>query len=377
MPVRVVTRRDERRLVVDIHYRDPNGTYVRYRHDAEVQTLQAARAEDRRRLGLIATTGSPDGILPVGGAAGAIPPEPKSGERVSTAPLFKEVAKEYLAAFATSNLKPSTRRSYKAALDSFLLSELGDEPIDEITAPLVRQLDAQLVGTGVAPSTRRNHQIVLRSILCRYAVEQGYFTEPPRFPSLPKVGEKVATALTVEEVHNLLAACANPEQRRALMLAAYTGLRAGEIRALRWKDVDLRTGTLTVRLSKCRGELSTPKSGNERLIPLVPELRAELARSKVREKEDYVTRSSKGEPWGEFSLRKAFLGARARAGLSDEWRLHDLRHFFVTTLFRSGAPAPVVQRLAGHSDLKTTQRYAHASRVDLHDAVARLAVTVR
>ena len=58
MPVRVVTRRDERRLIVDIRYRNPDGTRARYRHDAEVQTLSAARAEDRRRLGLLATTGS-------------------------------------------------------------------------------------------------------------------------------------------------------------------------------------------------------------------------------------------------------------------------------------------------------------------------------
>jgi integrase len=377
MTVRTVTRRGQRRLVVDICYRNSDGTLARYRHDAEVQTLQAARAEERRRLGLLATTGSPYGTLP-----GDSPPvvdeadEPDATAPL-TAPLFRDVAKEYMAAYATSHLKPSTRASYKVTLDGFLLHEIGDEPITEITPTKVRELDAKLIEANAKPSTRRNHQIVLRSILCKFAIEKGHLAEAPAFPPLPKVGRKVGNALTLDEVTRLLDACTCRAQRRALALAAYAGLRAGEIRALRWKDIDLKAGTLTVRFNKCRGVVSTPKSGHERLIPLVDALRRELAGDGSKpEPAALVSRNALGKPWGEFTLRATFKRVCKRAGLSG-WRFHDLRHFFVTALFRAGVPAPTVQALAGHADLSTTQRYAHTSRADLRAAMDRLGDAVR
>jgi integrase len=372
MAVRVVTRRGERRLVVDIYYRNPDGSRARYRQDAEVQTLQAARAEERRRLALLATTGSPYGFLSEDGKVVARDEQAPAGE---AKPLFREVVKEYLAAFATSQLKPSTQVSYKVALASFLLPEIGDKTIDAITPALVRELDAKLVALEAKPSSRRNHQIVLRSVLCRFAVEKGYFTEAPSFPPLPKVGRKVASALTSDEVSRLLAACSCPAQRRAFALAAYAGLRAGEIRALRWKDIDLKAGSLTVRVSKCRGVLSTPKSGHERLVPLVDALRRELGKD-AGEPEVLVSVNALGEPWGEYTLRATFKRVARRADLAG-WRFHDLRHFFVTSLFKAGAPAPTVQKLAGHADLNTTQRYSHTTEADLREAMGRLEVTVR
>ena len=136
MPVRVETRRGERHLVVDIRYRNPDGTRARYRHDAEVQTLSAARAEDRRRLGLLATTGSPYGVLsPNGAVANA---EDNDEPEPPAAPLFKDVAKEYMADYAKSELKPSTRFGYKQKL-KFLLERISNLPINLITPAKVRE----------------------------------------------------------------------------------------------------------------------------------------------------------------------------------------------------------------------------------------------
>ncbi len=81
--------------------------------------------------------------------------------------------------------------------------------------------------------------------------------------------------------------------------------------------------------------------------------------------------SLSGKPWGDHALYHAFKGACRKVELTG-FRFHDLRHAFVTELFRGGAPAPVVQRLAGHEHLTTTQRYAHAQLPDLTAAVARL-----
>ncbi len=373
MAVRIVIRRDERRLLVDIRYRNPDGTRARYRHDAEVQTLQAARAEDRRRLALLATIGSPHGVLAPSGAPIIEPPE--SEPEADAGPLFRDVAKEYMAAYATSHLKPSTRFAYDKRLQGFFLNAIGDLPITQITPSKVRELDAELVETGVKPSTRAAYQIVLRSILGRFAVERGYLSERPAFPKLPRPGRTIHTALTQEELERLFESTPSASHRRAFLLASYAGLRAGEIRALRWKDVDLRARTLTVRLSRCNGAVSTPKSGHERLIPLAEVLHRELSTTKKRVSDALVSLTAEGEPWGQWGLRQTFKRACKRARL-EGWRFHDLRHFFVTSLFRTGAPAPAVQMLAGHADLSTTQRYAHTSRAELTAAVARLGATV-
>ena len=220
---------------------------------------------------------------------------------------------------------------------------------------------------------------MLRSILGRFAVERGYLSERPAFPKLPRSGRTIHTALTPEELERLFAATPSASHRRAFLLAAYAGLRAGEVRALRWKDVDLTARTLTVRLSRCNGATSTPKSGHERLIPLAEILHRELStKTKAKKKrapDALVSLTGRGKPWGQSGLLLAFKRACKRAGL-EGWRFHDLRHFFVTSLFRTGAPAPAVQMLAGHADLSTTQRYAHTSRAELTAAVARLGATV-
>jgi site-specific recombinase XerD len=75
--------------------------------------------------------------------------------------------------------------------------------------------------------------------------------------------------------------------------------------------------------------------------------------------------------WGESGLNQAFKRAQEKAGL-DGWSFHDLRHFFVSELFRRGASAVAIQQLAGHADLTTTQRYADLDANDLRSAIERI-----
>ncbi|XXT23825.1 tyrosine-type recombinase/integrase [Sorangium sp. So ce429] len=91
----------------------------------------------------------------------------------------------------------------------------------------------------------------------------------PKLPDLPKTGKKKLPAFTREQVDRIFEV-ATPSQTIAFSLAVYAGLRSGEVKALRWSDVDLAQGFLVVRLSRSKGELSTPKSGHERVVPLAP-----------------------------------------------------------------------------------------------------------
>ena len=365
MTVRTVTRRGERRLVVDILYTKPDGTKGRYRKDAEVQTREAARNEERRRT-IELTTGVSMKPQPDGGLV------PIAVTKV-VLQSFKVTAANYLATYAVSVLKPSTRIGYTKILDGFLLPRIGDMPIDTIDANKVRELDAEMVETGAKAGTRRQMMIVIRSILCRYAVEAELLIDPPKLPKLPKQGKKIASTMTREEVDKIIEASSTSARHRLIiLLAAHAGLRAGEIRGLRRCDVDLAARHLIVRKNLCRGETSTPKSGSERIVPLTPALQACLEGLPKGKPGDHAALTEKGTRWGEYGILQVFCRVLKRAGIAKMWREHDLRHYFVTSLFERGVGAHVVQMLAGHESLATTNLYAHVGRDDLRIAIASL-----
>jgi len=370
--IRKTTRRGETRLIIDIHYRRKDGTRARFRKDAQVQTLTAARAEERRILGFIAQHGDP--FEP------AAEKEAVQDERPMT---FPEAVELFRTGKALTALKPSTRVAYEEILEGRLLPKVKDKPLTEITFELVNRLDAELVEGGASASRRRNVMIVLRSVLSA-ACDAGKLAEMPRLPKLPKVGETVLSVLSADDVGRLLKV-ASPAARLAFALGAYAGLRAGEVRGLRWSDITLKpaggtegssgAGDIIVRQAICKGEVSTPKSGDQRKIPIAPQLLPFLREAEKKKKEQdpsaHVALTKRGKVWGEWGLNQALKRAAKRAGLDPRWRFHDLRHAFVTGMFRSGSSAPVVQALAGHLELTTTQRYAHAVEGDLHDAIRR------
>ncbi|MDI3282133.1 tyrosine-type recombinase/integrase [Polyangium sp. 15x6] len=357
MTIRKANRRGQPVLIVDIHYRRKDGSQGRYRKDAHVQTMAGARAEERRLLALIATYGEPT--------------EPRVEVVVAPAPAitFEEAVGLFRSGKAVTRLKPSTRKGYEEILETRLLPRFGETPIDKLTGSDVEGLDAVLVDEGCSPSRRRNVLIVIRSVL-RAAVEAKKLSALPDLPPLPKTGKKVLRCLTAEQVEAILGK-AKGGGRVALALAAYAGLRAGEVRALRWEDVDLDGGFLVVRFSHSKGEVSTPKSGHQREVPLAARL-AELLREVRGEGLGLVTVSSRKEAWGEWGLTQLFKRAAKKVGIVG-FRFHDLRHFFVTELFRRGGSAPAVQALAGHEHLSTTSRYAHVARADLRATVGLLA----
>lgn len=285
-------------------------------------------------------------------------------------PTFSVVVEKYLTEYGPSALKPSTAFNHEKVIRSKLIPELGTVPVDAVDVVAVRALDRKMIAREAKPATRRNAQSVLRSVLCRDAVEAGYLDAKPTLPPMPKVGATVSSAMSRAEVLKLLMA-SKPTEALAFRLAGYAGLRSGEIRGLRWRDVKLDAWFLVARQAICRGHEAPPKSGHQRKVPLMPELVEELKKVGTRRKDDFVSLSERGKPWTEDGLRNAFRRACKRAGL-DGWTMHSLRHYFTTALFREGVGAPTVQKLVGHLHLTTTQRYAHTSDEELEEAVRRL-----
>jgi integrase len=156
------------------------------------------------------------------------------------------------------------------------------------------------------------------------------------------------------------------------IVAAYTGLRMGELLALRWRDIDVGDGRLTVERALSAGEVSTPKSNAIRTLPLADKAAAALARLEQRgtftDADDYVFCGAAGEVLDRSALRKRFKAAQ-RAEKLRPLRFHDLRHTFGSLAVRE-LDSVNVQAILGHSKLSTTERYLHAK--PRHDDVAKL-----
>jgi integrase len=164
-----------------------------------------------------------------------------------------------------------------------------------------------------------------------------------------------------EEVHALVRVADSEQDGAIFLTAGLTGLRMGELLALRWRDVDFPAQTVRVTASYTVGKLGTPKSGLGRAVPLVDEVAKALARLANRKRwtgpDDLVFVGHTGQYLDGSALRRRFKRARDAAGLRP-LRFHDLRHTFGSVAIRTSDPREL-QEWMGHSDFSTTQIYIH------------------
>jgi integrase len=155
---------------------------------------------------------------------------------------------------------------------------------------------------------------------------------------------------------------ANNQDAALYTVAGFTGLRQGELRALRWKHVRFADRTIVVVAGMSAGEESGTKSGKWRAVPLPREAFVVLDDLSQREwftsLEDYVFCGPAGDPLDDSALRRRYNAARDAADLPP-LPFHHLRHTFATLAIRGLDPA-TVQTLLGHSKITTTERYLHA-----------------
>jgi len=158
------------------------------------------------------------------------------------------------------------------------------------------------------------------------------------------------------------------------LTAAFTGLRRGELVALRWRDVDFERSAIRVAGSYANGRLTTPKSGRGRVVPMVPEVAEALARLNRRGdwvgEDDLVFAGETGSYLDASALRRRFVAACARAELRPI-RFHDLRHTFGTLAVLGAESIVELQAWLGHAEVRTTMRYTHYR--EQQGAAARLA----
>lgn len=266
--------------------------------------------------------------------------------------------------------KPTTLDSYRSVLRTHLLPRVGDVAVEEVTPRDVEAIAAKMLRDGKAEHTRAR-TLKLISQVFDFARRRGWCSENPcREVERPQVRESADIRfLGREELEALLSAVDVAEKpfgsadRAIFLTAAMTGLRQGELLALRWRDVDWMAKRIRVRRSYVRGHWGTPKSrSGERSVPLstrvAGELKRYLRRSSFRADDDLVFAHPRtGGVLDHGSLSRRFKAALKAAGVR-RIRFHDLRHTFGTRMAATGVPMRALQEWMGHRDFRTTLIYA-------------------
>ncbi len=279
---------------------------------------------------------------------------------VRTGITVKRAAEEYLRYIEHDReRKPSTVKGYRWLINAQILPPLGELFIEDVTPELVEAWLASLKGRA---SSRRKTVVLLHGIFKRarklYRLPSNPVADVEK-PTQSRGGE--IAVLSPEEVWALVRAAASDQDAAIFLTAAFTGLRMGELLALRWRDVDFAGSAGRVRASYYAGALTSPKSGKVRSVPLAPEVAKALARLSQRGdwtgEDDLVFAGDYGLFLDGSAMRRRYKGALGRAGLRP-LRFHDLRHTFGTRMIAK-ADIRRVQEWMGHADVQTTMRYLH------------------
>ena len=296
---------------------------------------------------------------------------------VRTGATFADAAAEWLRHVEHDrDVKPSTLTDYRSVAAQ-LVAEFGELPVEDLTSQRIEKWRAGL-GTGrpLTNRTRNKSLTILGGIMERARKLYGLPANPVR--DVEKLRERYdATRFdfySPEEVQALVRAAASEQDAAIFLTAAFTGLRRGELVALRWRDVDFERASIRVSRSYANGKLTTPKSGHGRVVPMVPEVAERLARLSQRSEatgdDDLVFPGDFRIYLDGSALRRRFVAATARAGLRPI-RFHDLRHTFGTLAVRGAESIVELQAWLGHAEVRTTMRYTHYR--EQQDAAARLA----
>ena len=273
------------------------------------------------------------------------------------------------------NLKRSTLKDYRQSLDAYLLPgddgrrRYGRAPFASTALRDLRpgQLKDWYDGLPYGRTAEKLLMIV-RAILA-HARSRGWVDNDPA-ATVERQAVRYSgdyDFYSREEIGALVRAAASEQDAAIYLAAAMTGLRRGELVALRWRDIDFTGQAIRVRANYSHGELVTPKSGKVRTVPMVPEVAAALARLGQREHftadPDPVFAGPGGGHLDASALRRRYVAAVKRAGLRP-LPFHSLRHHF-GSIAVNRATLVQVQSWMGHSHIQTTARYLHSkSQVD-------------
>jgi len=286
--------------------------------------------------------------------------------------LLEDYAREWLATRLGRGgepLRPRVRELYESELRLHILPELGPVPIGRLDAATVRSWYADLVRDGPGPSTVAKCYRLLRAIL-NTAVEDGLVVANPCTITGAGAEHAVERDLpTIAQVFQL-ADTVDVRYRALVLVAAFSGLRRGELFGLRRVDVDAVQRSVAVeqqrqQLADGAHVIGPPKSEAGRRVVALPSeafdpLVEHLARFVGADPSSWVFTGDKGGPLREAVWQQEWARARKAVGLP-RLHFHDLRHLGATLAASTGAGVKEIMYRIGHSSTRAALRYQHAS----------------
>jgi integrase len=298
-----------------------------------------------------------------------------------------------------AEVTPKTHESYAEIVRCYLVPALGGNRLDKLAPTQIQKVYKAWTrrdGKPLSPLSHRYIHVILKSSLAR-AVEQQLLARNPAdlfTKRLPKIERQELITLTVEQSAQLLDSVNHMHIYWPVLLALTTGMRRGEILALRWKNIELDRGTLRVMESleqtKTGIRFKAPKTGRTRVITLPAFVIEELRRLKrqqaeallqlgVRQSgETLVCGREDGKPKHPGSLTSEFAHLMDKIKSLPRVRFHDLRHSHATQLLADGVHPKIAQERLGHSTITTTMDlYSHVTDTMQADAATRLDAAFR
>jgi len=270
-------------------------------------------------------------------------------------------------------LKFSSKKFYDNMVGAHLMPVFGDTQLRSITKDAVQSFLTMKARSGLSWKTLKHVRTVFGTIIEAAVRDELLADNPVRKTRLPRRGPvKEKAPIELENVRALLEALPEPSRSIALLLVS-TGMRIGELLALRWRDVDLEAGLIRIRQTVYEGVFDDPKTkSSRRPVPLGRQGIDVLSRHKppVVDPEALVFATRKGTPFSRRNLlNRQFKPTCEKLGLKGvTW--HWLRHATATLSSSAGAPLGAVQELLGHSTSQITRDvYLEAVRADVKNAV--------
>jgi integrase len=303
-----------------------------------------------------------------------------------------------------AEVAPKSAERYAEIVNNFLAPALGNLQLGKLAPVHIQEAyNGWATGGrrdgkagGLAARTRRHIHRILSAALAR-AVEQQVIARNPCDvfrKRLPKVERHEMAVLTTEQAQTLLAAMRHTRVYWSVLIALATGMRRGEILALRWRNVDLDRGNLRVveslEQTKTGLRAKAPKSEKARAITLPAFAIEELRRLKREQAEELLKLGVRlggdtllcaradGEPMQPRSLTHEFTRLVGRVKSIPRVRFHDLRHTHATQLLLAGVHPKVAQERLGHSTISVTlDLYSHVTPTMQEDAATKIDAAFR
>ncbi len=282
-------------------------------------------------------------------------------------PTLAEFAPRWVEYQATEN-KPGEIARKRDVLKRYLVPEFGDLKLDAITTAAVDGWKARLL-QRLKPATVAGFITVLKRLL-KVAERWEVIEKAPRVDQV-RVPEEELDFLDFGEAEAFLAAAGS--WRLFMLTAMRTGLRVGELRALRWSDVNVERKRIRVARSYTRAGMGTPKSGKARTVFLPRDLAAELGCVPPSKRKGFVFPTSNGTPLQYKTIYEACRRISRAAQLGRTIAPHGLRHTFGAHHAMRGTDLLRLRDWMGHADLRTTLRYSHLSDAARADGVDNIA----